>query len=353
VKCSDRDYAWILYNLPGKKAVLIICSYSEKDGTVTFDLDLKKLEIKRDCFSTNFETRKNAVQKNGKIKLNLKKHQLIAIELSNNKPEERKMIKSKINRKKKITRKAAAGIAAAVMSTTAVGMNIPGVDEDLKKNIIYYNSFNTPKKHDVSKIKFKSFRYPKKYVKDAGLSGGAVELPKSSKVGIAAKSPELGFQNNRTVTFWFKLLEKPSKNGSMSMFYLRGRGFVAAFTRSGPWCGLKQSALVTQMIKLKGIKNSNRIVDRKFAEHYPENKWHFFAITSNGKTVSTYLNGKLVSSMHAQRPFNKQDNLSNMNIFEFKSVSVLLDDLTIFDLPLTKEQLKNIYDANDAMLMRK
>lgn len=83
VKVSDKDYAWILHNVPGEKAVLVICSYKETDGKVGFELDLSKLGLKADAFCADFETRGPVTMNNGKIEMELKKHEIKAIELSN------------------------------------------------------------------------------------------------------------------------------------------------------------------------------------------------------------------------------------------------------------------------------
>ena len=83
VEINDKDYKWILYSIPEKKAVLIICAYKDKDGEVIFSLDLKKLGLNLKCKARNFETGEDITVKKGTIKLKLKKHEIIAIELLN------------------------------------------------------------------------------------------------------------------------------------------------------------------------------------------------------------------------------------------------------------------------------
>lgn len=83
VKISDNDYTWILYSLPNHKSLLIICGYKDKDKKIAIDLDMKAIKLNFNAVCKNFETGKSIPISNGKIAILLKKHGVVALEVTN------------------------------------------------------------------------------------------------------------------------------------------------------------------------------------------------------------------------------------------------------------------------------
>jgi hypothetical protein len=379
VKVSDKDYAWILHNVPREKAVLVICSYKQTDGKVKFELDLSKLGIKADAFCTDFETREPIAWNNGKIELELKKHEVKAIEFSTQKPEVRVIktvkeireenlaameaarraagLKTKQSAPKLTKRAAAASIAVIAMATSAVGMDIAGVSDNLKEHVIYYNSFSEAGKTDVSKVEISKAVLKGEYDKGNGISGGSYVA--GEKSNIALTSRDLSLDHNRTVSFWFKLDEELKENAGGEFFSNSGKStkndkhnYISVFVKGGPWRALKDSALVMQMWNFDKINGIMKTPTRAFRQEYPAGKWHQFVITSNGKDITVYLNGKAVSIMNATRVLDEQDNLNAINLISRWPVPVRIDDLLFFDVVLSEAQVKGYYEATQALLMR-
>ncbi|MBN2642461.1 MAG: hypothetical protein JXR78_12470 [Victivallales bacterium] len=355
IRVSDKDYAWILHSIPGEKAVLVICSYKESDGKVGFEFDLSKLGIKTDAFCTDFETREPIAWKNGKIELELKKHEVKAIEFSNKKPEAR-MIETVKKTSKKATR-AATTAAVVAMATSAVGMDIAGVSDNLKEHVIYYNSFSEPGKTDVSNVKITKAVLNGEYDKGNGISGGSYIAQGNKRISLTSR--DLSLDHNRTASFWFKFDEELKENAEGELFYNSGLSpkhkkwnYISVFFKGGPWRALKDSALVTQMWRFENINGIMKTPTRAFRQEYPTGKWHHFVITSNGKDVTTYLNGKAVSIMNASRVLDNDDNLNQINMIDKWPVPIRVDDLLFFDTVLSENQIKSYYDATSALLMR-
>ena len=355
VKVSDKDYAWILHNVPGEKAVLVICSYKESDDKVKFEFDLAKLGIKADAFCTDFETREPVAMKNGKVELKLKKHEVRAIEFSTKKPEPR-MIETVKKASKKVTR-AATTAAVIAMATSAVGMDIAGVSDNLKEHVIYYNSFSEAGKTDVSKVEIAKAVLNGEYDKGNGISGGSYIAQGNKRISLTSR--DLSLDHNRTASFWFKFDAELEKNAEGELFYNSGLSpkhnkwnYISVFFKGGPWRALKDSALNTQLWRFENINGIMKTPTRAFRQEYPAGKWHHFVITSNGKDVTTYLNGKIISIMNASRVLDNEDNLNQINIADKWPVPVRVNDLMFFDTVLSENQIKSYYEATSALLMR-
>lgn len=76
----DKDCTWIVHSIPGKRAVLVLCSYKNRDVVLDVKIDLAKLGLAGDTPLSNIETGERIQHKNGHIKINMKKHEVKAIE---------------------------------------------------------------------------------------------------------------------------------------------------------------------------------------------------------------------------------------------------------------------------------
>ena len=79
---TDADCAYILYAIPGEKAVLVLCSYSKEDLSVDIAVKLDKLELPPETKCRNFENHELIDQPNGKLLIPLKSHEVVGIEFS-------------------------------------------------------------------------------------------------------------------------------------------------------------------------------------------------------------------------------------------------------------------------------
>jgi hypothetical protein len=84
VSVSDSDFSWILYSVPGKKALLILVSYKDTPGAVNVSLDLKQIGLEN-ATAKNFETGADVLSENGKLKLKMGAYEVLAIEFKENK----------------------------------------------------------------------------------------------------------------------------------------------------------------------------------------------------------------------------------------------------------------------------
>ena len=247
-----------------------------------------------------------------------------------------------------------AGLSGILAATGAYATETPKLPEELKEHIIYYNSFSGAGKTDVSTVKISRTVMKGEYDTGKGISGGSYIAQGTNAISFISK--DLSLHNNRTASFWFRFDEAIPENASGQFFHNAGKArkwnFINIFFRGGPWNKLQDSALVTQMWDFTDIKGISRIIDRKFRENYPAGKWRLFTITSNGKDISVYINGKAVSIMNASRILNEKDNLNVIDILNGWPVPVRIDDLLFFDVALSEEQIKNYYEATQALLAR-
>lgn len=247
-----------------------------------------------------------------------------------------------------------ASLFCLLSATIMYAMEPLGLPEELREHIIYYNSFSDAAKADISKVEISRAVMKGEYDKGSGISGGSYVAQGNNAISLNSK--DLSLHNSRTVFFWFKFDELLPKNSSGQFFQNAGkahkRNFINIFFRGGPWNKLEDSAFVTQVWDFADINGISRIVDRKFREHYTPGEWRHFAITSNGKDISVYINGKDVSLMNINRALSENDNLNVIDILNGWPVPVRVDDLLFFDVMLSDAQIKNYYEATKALLTR-
>jgi hypothetical protein len=84
VSSANPDLPSIVYCAPGKEAMVLFCSYSEKDEDAIITIDPKALELKADGLKViNYETGKALKLDGNKLKLKIKKHDVLGIKISN------------------------------------------------------------------------------------------------------------------------------------------------------------------------------------------------------------------------------------------------------------------------------
>ena len=254
-------------------------------------------------------------------------------------------------------------VVAIISTSNAVrgeDVTVQGFDDSIKKSIIYYNSFSNKDTAVADKSKFEvTVQHKPKQSPDKGISGRR-GIAIMGKRGLSLKSEKLSAHNTRTYSFWFYFDEKLKQNGKGTFISSNGMGphktwnFVSVFVRGATWAGLKDSAGVSQVWGFNKLSGKQKIFDKEFRENYPEKRWHHFALTvDGGEKFSTYLDGKQVAVLTLlKRPLNIDDNLRFVNIAAGWEVLTMIDDLIIFDISLSAEQIKDYYTANHAMLKR-
>lgn len=248
-------------------------------------------------------------------------------------------------------------LLALCASLRASEVNLAGLPDHLAENVIYYDSFTVSGKPDVVKVKLGKALSGAVHDKGNGISGGTCVA--GGKNHIALTSRELSMDHNRTVSFWFRFDAELKENAGGELFRNSGKStkndkfnYIAVFVKGGPWRGLKDSALTSQLWNFDGVKGIMKTPTRAFRQEYPAGKWHHFVMTSNGKDISSYMNGKKIDIINSPRVLDKEDNLNTINILAGWPVPVRIDDLLFLDTVLSENQVKNYYEANLALLTR-
>lgn len=256
--------------------------------------------------------------------------------------------------------------SVCVLAESNDKLNVIGFNTKLNKNIIYYNSFNKPgsiKNPDLATFKIKYQNVPKKLIPDTGIDGSCAITGKKSGSYVML-SKQLSMMNNRTISFWFMFPKKIPKNtpSTSGAYFINNSGksletgkwnSIQVFIKGGPWMQLKDTNLLGQVWGFKGT-NISTSIDKFFRKDYSEKVWHHIAVSSNGKDISVYLNGKKRRTMSSMRPFNEKDNLNKLCISGWGwPVRMLIDELIITDITLTEAQVSEYYSSVKALLERK
>lgn len=125
----------------------------------------------------------------------------------------------------------------------------------------------------------------------AGVAGRGADVGgPGGKRGVSLSGLALPLHKPLTVSIWWLLRGPMRKDTGFDLVYLFGQGFIANFVRSGPWCGLKEPAFVTQVYNWPGVSNINGIYDGPgWAE---AGVWHHAAVVvAKGSQVSVYWDG--------------------------------------------------------------
>ena len=235
---------------------------------------------------------------------------------------------------------------------------IPGLPEAFQENILLYHSFSSVEsnkpKADICRVTIDNFQAPATLC-EMGVMGHALQV--NPKNVVRFSSDDLSLRHNSTISFWFNYAHPLTQNEGAGFLSNSGKSditgehcWISFFARGGPWCGLNDTALCSQMYNFTGKVTHNRIVDRKFRENVRENQWHHLVITSNGKTVKGHLNGKLFVTLYAVAPIVKEDNLISFDILGGWNTPVLLDELFFLDISLSDAQIGELYSAGSLLL---
>jgi hypothetical protein len=213
----------------------------------------------------------------------------------------------------------------------------------LDARVIYFNGFESPEGDPP--IVRKQIAHPKSMqgeLADGGFAGSALRLTGRDRLAIEgdALSPHRG----RTLGFWWCLDEALPHNGGFGLFAWRGRGrrYLSHFARGGPWCGLRDSALVMQVYNFDGIRNVNGILDRHLRDHVAltAGAWHHTAVTvTGGSRMTVYLDGVRVGTAQMLgRTLRPADALQRLEIGG-SGKGMRIDEVTVLDVSLKEEEV--------------
>ncbi|NOY81922.1 MAG: LamG domain-containing protein [Kiritimatiellaeota bacterium] len=169
---------------------------------------------------------------------------------------------------------------------------------------------------------------------------GKAGVPTKDRRTLIVSGAALSPHRPLAVSFWWAVLAPVEKNGGFGLWHLDGgRGFCSLFARSGPWCGLRDTAAVFQVYYLPGIHNVNGIFDRRVRDSLDLRPgiWHHAAIVfTAASTVAVYVDGRRVFSTRLRgREFAATDRLNRMTFGSGHGTPVALDDVMVLNRPLT------------------
>ena len=178
---------------------------------------------------------------------------------------------------------------------------------------------------------------------DSGLFGRALHV-KDGRAPFTLQGQALSPHRPLTLSFWWALPYDLAVDGGYTLFYLRGRGFVAAFSRGkGEWCALQRPAGVFQVYSFPGIQNVNGIYDFDLMAHLDlkAGVWHHTAVVFRRACMAQmYTDGKLVFDVTTSgREFSAEDGL---NAIDFGG-PLYLDELAILNRAVDADLIGDYY----------
>lgn len=167
---------------------------------------------------------------------------------------------------------------------------------------------------------------------------------------LGSKGDALSPHRPLTIMFWWAPAHVIDKNNGYGLIQLSaGRGFIAAFAKGGPWCGLQDTAGVLQVWDLPGITNVNAIYNTALRQTLDLNKgaWHHTAMVISGASLVTlYTDGVKVYETRAQgRTFSAADGFNLLKI----GPELMLDEVMILNRPLDADAIADYVSSTRQM----
>jgi hypothetical protein len=81
VAADKRDLPLILYSVPGETAAAVLCSYAEQDEDAVLSINAQALGFAGGCKVSNLETGEALVMDDGRVKLKVKKHEVLGLRI--------------------------------------------------------------------------------------------------------------------------------------------------------------------------------------------------------------------------------------------------------------------------------
>lgn len=177
----------------------------------------------------------------------------------------------------------------------------------------------------------------------AGWAGAGAEVGGTAQKAAQWSSPALSPHLPLTIAFWWRLPDGCAPNAWFSWVHLFGRGYIGAFGRGGPWCGLTDTAGVLQIWDVPGVPGINDIWDRQLRQRLALDQaaWHHLALTvAGGSRVSLYLDGALAATdTLTSRAFGEADGLHRLVMGNDDSPRLLYDELLVLRRALSAAEV--------------
>jgi hypothetical protein len=179
-----------------------------------------------------------------------------------------------------------------------------------------------------------SFMGTNNFVTDrAGVMKGAQRLTNKALEAVIDDLPQ--GNNARSVSIWIKLNDIASAN------YIWGYGTAY----SAQYCGLLQQGTTTSNsdLSLAGWGASNDVI---VSTPLAKDVWYQYTITYDGKISKIYRNGELLKSVDGITRSTKGNIFRLGEINTTVGINADIDDLKIYNVALTAEQVTASYDSS-------
>ncbi|OXA73523.1 hypothetical protein B0A67_04430 [Flavobacterium aquidurense] len=179
-----------------------------------------------------------------------------------------------------------------------------------------------------------SFMGTNNFVTDrAGVMKGAQRLTNKALEAVIDDLPQ--GNNARSVSIWIKLNDITSAN------YIWGYGTAY----SAQYCGLLQQGTTTSNsdLSLAGWGASNDVI---VSTPLAKDVWYQYTITYDGKISKIYRNGELLKSVDGITRSTKGNIFRLGEINTTVGINADIDDLKIYNVALTAEQVTASYDSS-------
>lgn len=171
----------------------------------------------------------------------------------------------------------------------------------------------------------------------AGVINGAQRLNNKAIEAVVDNLPQ--GNSARSVSIWVKLNDITSAN------YIWGYG--TAF--NAQYCGLLQQGTTSSNsdLSLAGWGASNDII---VSTPLAKDVWYNYAITYDGRVSKIYRNGELLKSIEGITRSTKGNILRLGEINTTIGINADVDDLKIYNIALTEDQVRGSYNASKAII---
>lgn len=204
------------------------------------------------------------------------------------------------------------------------------------QNVIQEFNFNGTLSNTSNTI---SFLGDAKYVKDRiGTANGALRIVNNV---LEATIPNLPLANSkRTVSVWVKYNDVATAN------YIWGYGSLA----NAQYFGLLQQSTTTSRsdLNLAGWGPTNDVI---VTTTITSNTWYNYTVTYDGLTSKIYRNGELIKSSISPRKLTSSVVFGIGRMGSAVSMNADIDDLKIYDVDLSAEEVAAIYNSNSNLVL--
>jgi hypothetical protein len=170
----------------------------------------------------------------------------------------------------------------------------------------------------------------------AGVAKGAQRLTNKAMEAVVENLPQ--GNSPRSVSIWVKLNDIASAN------YIWGYGTAY----NAQYCGLLQQGTSSSNsdLSLAGWGASNDVI---VSVSLAKDVWYQYAITYDGKTSKIYRNGVLLKAAEGISRSTKGNIFRLGEINTTVGINADIDDLKIYDVAMTSEQVEASYESSKAV----